>query len=57
MKWPMSVAPYDVAIIPMINKNETSALEKSNNIYSELKLNKDLAILTSNYYSKNLPFI
>ena len=25
MKWPISVAPYDIAIIPMINKNDTSA--------------------------------
>ena len=23
MKWPFSVAPYELAIIPMINKNET----------------------------------
>ena len=37
MKWPLSVAPYDVAIIPLINKNETSNLEKSKNIYNVLK--------------------
>ena len=37
MKWPISVAPYDVAIIPMINKNDTSSLEKANEIYSALK--------------------
>ncbi len=36
MKWPISVAPYDIAIIPMINKNDTSILEKANNIYLEL---------------------
>ena len=36
MKWPLSVAPYDIALIPMINKNDTSALEKANNINSEL---------------------
>ncbi len=29
MKWPLSVAPYEVAVIPLINKNETSNLEKS----------------------------
>ena len=40
MKWPISIAPYDVALIPMINKNDTSALEKANNIFSELKKNK-----------------
>ena len=36
MKWPLSVAPYDIALIPMINKNEYSALEKANNINQEL---------------------
>ena len=39
MKWPISVAPYDVGIIPMINKNDTSALDKANNIFLELKNN------------------
>ena len=37
MKWPVSVAPYDIAIIPMINKNDTTAMEKANNIYLELQ--------------------
>ncbi len=36
MKWPLSVAPYDIAIIPMINKNDNSALDKANNINEEL---------------------
>ena len=36
MKWPLSVAPYDIALIPMINKNDKSALEKANNINNEL---------------------
>ena len=40
MKWPISIAPYDIAIIPMINKNENSALDKANKIYSELVKNK-----------------
>ncbi len=39
MKWPLSVAPYDLALIPMYNKNDNSALEKANNIYLELKKN------------------
>ena len=39
MKWPVSVAPYDIAIIPMINKNDNSAMEKANNIYLELQKN------------------
>ena len=38
MKWPISVSPYDCAIIPMINKNDSSNLEKSNKIYEYLKI-------------------
>ena len=37
MKWPLSVAPYEVAVIPLINKNETSNLERAKNIYNALK--------------------
>ena len=44
MKWPLSVAPYDVTIIPLINKNETSSLEKSKNIYNFLK-NKNIDVI------------
>ena len=36
MKWPLSVSPYEVAIIPMINKNDNSNLAKSHKIYKEL---------------------
>ena len=39
MKWPISVAPYDVSIIPMINKNDKSALEKADKINLEFKKN------------------
>ena len=45
MKWPISVAPYDVAIIPMINKNDNSALVKANNINLELYNNNIDAII------------
>ncbi len=45
MKWPLSVAPYDIALIPMINKNDTSALEKANNINEELSKNNIEAII------------
>ena len=38
MKWPLSVSPYDCAIIPMINKNENLNLEKVNNILNILKI-------------------
>ncbi|MEK9918375.1 MAG: proline--tRNA ligase [Pelagibacteraceae bacterium] len=36
MKWPRSVAPFDVVIIPSFNKNNLNNLEKANKIYSEL---------------------
>jgi len=36
MKWPLSVSPYEVAIIPMISKNDNSNLTKSQKIYKEL---------------------
>ncbi|MDC1033599.1 proline--tRNA ligase [Candidatus Pelagibacter sp.] len=55
MKWPLSVAPYELAIIPMINKNETSALDKANNIYSELNKNNIDTLIDDtdeNYSSK-----
>tara|TARA_B100000767_G_scaffold255551_1_gene261799 strand:- start:1094 stop:2428 length:1335 start_codon:yes stop_codon:yes gene_type:complete len=55
MKWPLSVAPYDVALIPMISKNDSSALEKANNIYTALnKKNIDAIIddTDENYSSK-----
>ena len=39
MKWPISIAPYDITIIPMISKNDTSALEQANKIYLELSKN------------------
>ena len=45
MKWPISVAPYDVAIIPMINKNDNSAFVKANNIDLELNNNNIDAII------------
>ena len=45
MKWPLSVAPYDIALIPMINKNDKSALEKANNINNVLMKHKIDAII------------
>ena len=37
MKWPKSVAPFDVVIIPSISKNNKENLEKAKKVYSELK--------------------
>ena len=45
MKWPISVAPYDISIIPMINKNDISALEKANKINLELEKNNIESII------------
>jgi prolyl-tRNA synthetase len=39
MKWPISIAPYDLSIIPMINKNDSSALDKAKKISQELEKN------------------
>ena len=44
MKWPISIAPYDLSIIPMINKNDNSALKKADNIFFELKNNIEAII-------------
>ena len=45
MKWPISVAPYDVAIIPMINKNDNTALDKANKINFEFEKSNIEAII------------
>ena len=39
MKWPISVAPYEISIIPMINKNDSSLLDKAVNIKTEFEKN------------------
>ena len=45
MKWPISVSPYDCAIIPMINKNDSSNLEKSIKVFENLKTKKISTII------------
>ena len=37
MKWPKSVSPFDVVIIPSISKNNKNNLNKGEKIYQELK--------------------
>ena len=37
MKWPKSISPFDVVIIPSISKNNKENLEKAEKIYKELK--------------------
>jgi prolyl-tRNA synthetase len=37
MKWPKSISPFDIVIIPNISKNNKENLQKSEKIYQELK--------------------
>ena len=36
MKWPREISPFDVVIIPAINKNDNSNIEKAKNLYKSL---------------------
>ncbi len=44
MKWPISISPYDCAILPLINKNDSSNLEKANKILEFFK-NKNIDVI------------
>ena len=37
MKWPKSISPFDVVIIPSLSKNNTENLQKAEKIYKALK--------------------
>ncbi len=37
MNWPINVAPYECAILPLFSKNDKTNLEKSINIFKKLK--------------------
>ncbi len=37
MKWPKSISPFDVVLIPSISKNNRENLEKAEKIYNELR--------------------
>ena len=37
MKWPRNISPFDVVILPNINKNNRKNFEKAEKIYKELK--------------------
>jgi len=59
MKWPLSVAPYEIAIIPLVSKNDNSNLEKANNIYKFFKNHNIDAIIDDtdeNFSSKMKKF-
>ena len=40
MKWPKSIAPFDVVIIPSLQKNDKSNLDKAEKVYEYLKQKK-----------------
>ena len=44
MKWPKSISPFDVVIIPNINKNNRENLVKAEKIYQDLK-NQNVDVL------------
>ena len=44
MKWPKSIAPFDVVIIPSVSKNNKENMEKANLIYKEL-INQNVDVL------------
>ncbi len=55
MNWPISVSPYECTIIPLINKNDNSNLEKAQNIYkylSEKKIDTLIDDTDENFSSK-----
>ena len=45
MKWPFSVSPYEIAVIPLITKNDNLNIKKANLVYSFLKEKKIDVIL------------
>ena len=44
MKWPRPISPFDIVIIPSINKNNKENLKKAEKIYQELK-NQNIDVL------------
>jgi prolyl-tRNA synthetase len=40
MKWPKTVSPFDVVIVPSIQKNDKSNYDKAEKVYNHLKKNK-----------------
>ena len=45
MKWPFAIAPFELAILPMINKSDNSTLEKANKIFEFFNVNGIDAII------------
>jgi Prolyl-tRNA synthetase len=45
MNWPINIAPYECAILPLTSKNDKKNLEKSINLFKQLKDNNIDAII------------
>ena len=59
MNWPISIAPYECAILPLTSKNDKTNLEKSINLFKKLKENNIEAIIDDtdeNFSSKMKKF-
>ena len=59
MNWPVNIAPYECAILPLISKSDKTNLEKSINIFNKLKENKIDTIIDNteeNFSSKMKKF-
>ena len=59
MNWPINIAPFECAIIPLILKNDKTNLEKSVKEFEKLKKNKIDAIIDDteeNFSSKMKKF-
>ena len=56
MKWPKSVSPFDVVIIPNFNKNNTENLKKAEKVYEELKKQNIDALLDDTEESMSSKF-
>ena len=49
MKWPKTISPFDVVIIPSLSKNNKENLQKAEKIYQDLKKQN-----VESYYDLNL---
>lgn len=56
MKWPLVISPFDIAIIPLNNKSDTTPLDKARKIYETLKNNSIDAILDNTLESPSSKF-
>ena len=59
MNWPINIAPYECAILPLTSKNDKTNLEKSINLFKKLKDNNIDAIIDDtdeNFSSKMKKF-